>query len=147
MSKVNLETSWEEWGGEIVPLTDDELKWFYSLVDLAKKATGYTKIRISAYNHSLYPGKHKNSIGICCLPDVENPAEDEDTFITIDTLHIHLNYDNKFNNWPLIAECTIEETIAHELAHLTYWRHGKKHTAKTQELLDLILEAENEKSA
>ena len=35
----------------------------------------------------------------------------------------------------------ILDTIAHEFAHMTYWKHGEEHTALTQSYLNIINES------
>lgn len=118
-------------------LTSDEAKWFCDVVEKAKRATGYGDINIIAYDHDKIPG-HENALGICHTNNYENPiAFDADTQITIDCWYIHLCYNALFNG-GYSFDGPIEETLAHELAHLTYWRHGRWHQRQTKRLLHKI---------
>ena len=121
-------------------LTEEELNWFYSQVEQAKRATGCA-IDILPYDHDLYEGKSKDALGCCVSDTPENPLADEaDSYITIDCYFIHECFRNEYFGDFLIAGQNLNEVIAHEIAHLYIWRHGKKHTAKTQEILLQILE-------
>lgn len=120
-------------------LTEAEIGWFHSIVEKCKAATGCT-VDIIAYDHDLYSGKSKNALGCCITTDQENPLNG-DSYITIDTWFIHEKYQVEFDNFPAIEKATIEDTIAHEIAHLYCWRHGKKHNRITAELLEKIQNA------
>ncbi len=41
-----------------------------------------------------------------------------------------------------LADQSLEQVIAHEIAHLHYWRHGKKHTELTRYICRLIEKGE-----
>lgn len=43
-----------------------------------------------------------------------------------------------YKNAPKVEPQTQEEVIVHEIAHICYWRHGKKHTERTQYICRLI---------
>ena len=45
---------------------------------------------------------------------------------------------HEFKNDFLISGETLLGTLAHEIAHLYVWRHGKKHAALTEKLLQQI---------
>lgn len=131
-------TSYTDYRGRLVELTADELIWFTAIVDKAKKATGY-KVPIIPYDHELYVGKSKEALGCCVTTDPKNQlGEGVDTYITIDCYFIDECWRHEFNGDFLIAGQTLQEVIAHEIAHLTVWRHGKKHNAMTERLLELI---------
>jgi len=119
-------------------LTDEELSWFRSVVEKARRATGCT-VDIIPYDHDLYIGKSRDALG-CCI--TENPknmlGEGVDTYITIDCYFIDECWRHEFLGDYLIAGDTLEKVLAHEIAHLTVWRHGKKHTALTERLLEQI---------
>lgn len=119
-------------------LTDKELQWFYGIVEKARAVTGCT-VPIITYDHELYEGKHKDALGCCCTTDPSNPlGEGVETIITIDCYFINECYRHEFYGDFLIAGETLVEVIAHEIAHLKVWRHGKKHTQLTSELTEKI---------
>ena len=119
-------------------LTDAELSWFYSWVEKAKQATG-CPAEIIPYDHELYTGKNVDALGCCISTDPNNQLGDGvDTYITIDCYFIDECWRNEFNGDYLISGQTLPEVIAHEIAHLYIWRHGKKHTALTEKLLQQI---------
>lgn len=119
-------------------LTDAELTWFSGVVAQAKQATGCT-VEIIPYDHDLYPGKSRNALGCCITEDPKNQlGAGVDTYITIDCYFIDEKYRERFNGDWTLEDQTIEEVLAHEIAHLTVWRHGKKHTDLTERLLAQI---------
>ena len=131
-------TTYTDYRGRPVELTDEELTWFAEIVDKARQATGCT-VPIIPYDHELYRGKSKNALGTCTTTDPENQlGESVETFITIDCFFIDECWRHEFKGDHLITGDTLQEVIAHEIAHLTVWRHGKKHSALTRELLKLI---------
>lgn len=119
-------------------LTDVELDWFYSTVKRAQKATGYN-VPIIPYDHDLYSKKHRDALGVCCTTDPENPLRNgADTYITIDCYFIDECWREEFADGWKIESDTLVDVIAHELAHLTVWRHGVKHRKLTAELVKKI---------
>lgn len=119
-------------------LTDAELDWFHGQVEKAKEATGYD-VQIIAYDHELYEGIHKEALGCCVTTDPENQlGEGVDTYITIDCFFIDECWRHEFKGDYFFSDSTLLETIAHELAHLKYWNHGKRHAAMTEKLLRQI---------
>lgn len=88
---------------------------------------------IKMYDHTLLDGKHRKAIGCC------HRFSDEIYMITIDEYFVTECYEyfiegKKYSSWTLIGE-TLEQVICHEIAHLTEWRHGKKHTELMNKLL------------
>lgn len=131
-------TTYSDFRGNPAELTDAELQWFNDQVNIAKAATGCT-IDIIPFDHELLEGKHKDALGTCVTNNPQNPLdEDADTYITIDCYSIHEWYEVEFHNGFTIEDQTLQDVLAHEIAHLTVWRHGKKHTALTEELLRRI---------
>ncbi len=119
-------------------LTKDELKWFRSVVRKAKKATG-CPVEIISYDHEKYEKQHREALGCCVTTDVKHRLDEEaETFITIDTFFIHEKYEERFMHGFSLEELSLEQVIAHEIAHLKYWRHTKYHAALTDELLEKI---------
>ena len=122
-------------------LTDEELAWFNKTVEKARCATG-CRVPIIPYDHELYDGKSRDALGCCFTLNPKNPlAENADSYITIDCYFINEAYRSVFFGDFLISGQNLEEVIAHEIAHLTVWRHGKKHTALTAQILDQIRSA------
>lgn len=94
-------------------------------------------IPIIAYDHELMEDKQgKESLG-CSWSDNEGKSVYK---ITIDEFFIQECYnsylwDNKQGGHPKMINESLEEVICHEIAHMMYWRHGKKHTELTNRLL------------
>lgn len=122
-------------------LTADELTWFDAQVAQARKATGCT-VDIIPFDHELYRDKSRDALGCCVSTDPTDQLGDGvDTYITIDCYFINECYRHEFKGDFLISGQTLLEVIAHEIAHLYVWRHGKKHTNLTAELLRQIQSA------
>lgn len=114
-------------------LTKEELCYFHDTVALIRVVLG---VSIPIYNRDHerdMDGKHKNALGIFYTDDPKDPAAD--CFITIDNFFIHECYEEKFKGaWNLSFE-SLEGAICHEIAHMTQFRHCKRHKALTGELL------------
>ena len=138
---MNTDITYTDWHGTVFSLTQQELDWFRSLVVKANAVTGNT-VEIIPYNHELYRGKSKNALGCCITTDRDNPlAQDAETYITIDTWYIHEKYQEHTGEMPRIEPTSMLEVIAHEIAHLYIWRHGKRHTALTAQIYQQIAAA------
>ena len=121
-----------------VSLTSEEVEWFHCQVEKAKKATGYN-VDIVAYDHELYEGTHKEALGCCCTTNPENQlGEGVETYITIDCFFIDECWRHEFKGEYFLSDASLLEVIAHELAHLKIWNHGKRHTKLTEKLLKQI---------
>ena len=119
-------------------LTKDELTWFYSIVSKAQQATGYN-VPIIPYDHDLYDGKHRDALGVCCTTDPKNQlGNGVETYITIDCYFIDECWRHEFQGDYFFETDTLVGVIAHELAHLTIWRHGKKHQDLTESIMKKI---------
>ncbi len=119
-------------------LTTKELNWFAEIVAKARQATG-CMVPIIPFDHDLFCGKSRNALGTCNTTDPENPlGEGVDTFITIDCYFIDECWRHEFKGDCLITDDSLQAVIAHEIAHLTVWRHGKKHSALTADILARI---------
>ncbi len=131
-------TTYTDYKNRPTELTAEELSWFAEIVAKAQRATGYT-VPIIPFDHDLYRGKSRNALGSCCTTDPENQlGEGVETYITIDCFFIDECWRHEFKGDHLITGDTLQEVIAHEIAHLTVWRHGKKHSALTAALLEQI---------
>lgn len=145
--KKQAVTTYTDYRYRPTKLTDEELDWFYAQVEQAKQATG-CEVEILPYDHDLYDSKSRNALGCCVSDNPQNPlAEDADSYITVDCYFIHECFRRDLYGELAIEKQTVLEVLAHEIAHLYVWRHGKKHTAKTQELLCMILEADKRERA
>lgn len=119
-------------------LTAEEVRWFNGLVDQARRATGVT-VEIIPYDHERYEGKSRDALGCCISRNPDDPlAPGADSYITIDCYFIDEKFRERFEGRWTIEKSPIEEVIAHEIAHLYVWRHGKKHTRLTEELYERI---------
>lgn len=94
-------------------------------------------IPILPYDHDLLEGKSKEALGCAWSYDKNIVYQ-----ITIDEYFIQECYRNSL--WeqgiregdivPKVEPQSLEEVLFHEIAHIMYWRHGKKHTELTQRL-------------
>lgn len=125
---MKMEATYEDLYDNPATLTENEMSWFETICRQCTEAVEIKEdIPIYSMNHSRLKGKSKEAYGIIWK------SEDQ-TYITIDTYFIHECYESVFHNaWNVTFE-TLEHVIAHEFAHLFYWRHGKRHTEKTEEL-------------
>ena len=131
-------TTYTDYRNRPTRLTDEELAWFHAHVDQAKRATGY-QVEIITFDHDLLEKKHRDALGCCVTQNPGNQlGEGVDTFITIDCYFIHESFRHEVYGDFTLESKSLMDVIAHELAHLTVWRHGKKHTAMTDKLLRQI---------
>lgn len=134
-------TTYSDYLGRPAELTAEQLDWFYGTVKKAQAATGYN-VPIIPYDHDLYERGHRDAIGVCCTTDPHNQlGEGVETFITIDCYYIDECWRHEFKGDFFLEDDTLIDVIAHELAHLTIWRHGKKHKALTAEIRSKIAAA------
>ena len=119
-------------------LSEAELTWFQGVVDKARAAVG-VDVEIIPFDHDLYRGKSRDALGTCCTKNTADPlSPNADSYITIDCYFIDEKYHELFDCGFSVERKSLEEVIAHEIAHLYVWRHGKKHTALTEQLLEKI---------
>lgn len=127
-------TTYSDFRNRPAELTEEELAWFNSVVRKAQKATGYN-VPIIPYDHDMYDGKHRDALGVCCTTNPKNQLGDGvDTYITIDCFFIDECWRHEFKGDFFIESDSLIDVIAHELAHLTVWRHGKKHQELTESI-------------
>lgn len=112
-----------------------EQEYFNNTVNNIKSKLNIN-ITIKIYDHELLDGKHKKAVGCC------HKFSDDTYLITIDEYFVTECYeyfvlDKKYSSWGLVGE-TLEQVICHEIAHLTEWRHGKKHIALMNKYLEMI---------
>lgn len=131
LTKANLE--YTDFKDDTYELTDDELDWFFTIANRMQCAIT-RHVDILPYNHELLPGINKEALGVFYTASKSEPAKD--CFITIDTWFIHEKYDEAINNVVTICEESLEEVIAHELAHTDKYRHCKYHTRLTHAIVD-----------
>lgn len=58
--------------------------------------------------------------------------------ITVDEFFVHECYIGLERLYMKLEPQSLDQVIAHEIAHLKYWRHGKNHTKFVKELLRSI---------
>lgn len=135
---VDATTTFSDAWNRPTELTAAEISWFNGIVDQARRATG-VEVKIIPYDHELYSGKHRDALGTCTTKNPDDPlAPDADSYITIDCYFIDEKFRERFEGFRTIEKQTLEEVIAHEIAHLFVWRHGKKHDRLTAELAERI---------
>ncbi len=139
-SKMNVVKAEQEQEIGETTLTDEEIKYFEDTVTKVKHSVN-VRVPIEIMNHEHLIGKDKEALGICW-------AKDDGTKlvpfrITIDEFFVHECF--AAIEKPYIGKLepqSLEEVIAHEIAHLHYWRHGKKHTEFTRYICRLIEKGE-----
>ena len=138
MRNVRSITTYLDYKDRPTELTEEELTWFYAVVQTAQMATG-CDVPIIPYDHDLYRGRSKDALGSCCTCDPDHPLNaDAETYITIDCYFIDECFKHEFRGAFLIGGEDLIDVVAHELAHCFVWRHGKKHSAKTTEFEQMI---------
>lgn len=141
MTRARGVTTYTDYLERPTELSAEELSWFYGVVEKAKRATGCT-VDIVPFDHDLYAGKSKDALGCCVTTDPKNQLGDGvETYITVDCYFIDECFRSRFFGDILISGDTLEGVLAHEIAHLYVWRHGKRHSALTESLLGKILAA------
>ena len=117
-------------------LTAEEKAFFEETVAKIKYSVNF-RIPVEVMDHETLKGRHKDALGICWAEDGGN-GKPEPFKITIDEYFIHECYATLNEPYMKVIPETLEEVIAHEIAHICYWRHGKKHTERTQYICRLI---------
>lgn len=138
---MKFENSYEDIWGNMVELTESELKYFDSVVKrfvpVMEDFIGYV-IEIKNRDHDKMDRKNREALGIYYTNTPESGAENKEDFITIDNYFIHECYMKVFEGEHNISFSTLEETISHEIAHALYFRHGKKHREMTARILKMV---------
>lgn len=117
-------------------LTAAEQQYFDETVAKVKYSVNVC-VPIEAMDHDVLTGKHKEALGICWA-DADENGKLVPFHITIDEYFIHECFIAIEKPYMKLEPETLEQVIAHEIAHLTYWRHGKKHTEHTRYICGLI---------
>lgn len=117
-----------------IELTAEELKYFNDTVTKINNKLN-NNIKISNSNFELFEDKKvKNyAVGICF-------KNENDYNIYIDNYFIHECYEAQTKEYikMLIENESIESVICHELAHISYFNHGKKHKELTEKYIKMI---------
>ena len=117
-------------------LTAAEEAYFQKTLSRIKYSVNFW-VPVEVMDHETLKGWHKNALGICWAEDDGN-GKPEPFKITIDEYFIHECYATLNESYMKVEPEPLEEVIAHEIAHLRYRRHGKKHTELTQHICKLI---------
>lgn len=119
-------------------LTEEEIKFFNDTVARIKYSVN-VHVPIEIMNHDNLVGKHKEALGICWAEGDETgkPAPFR---ITIDEYFVHECFVALERPYMKLEPQSLEQVIAHEIAHLHIWQHGKKHTELTERIFRLIEE-------
>ena len=112
------------------------LEFFYSTVERVKKILS-VEIPIERYDHSLIRGHH-NALGICHGTADNYGKNWKPVKITIDNQFIEECYIMEYENgwWlkDLLRGKNLVSVLCHEIAHITVFRHGKRHSELSQQL-------------
>ena len=121
-------------------LTKEEIEFFNETVARVKYSVN-VQVPIEPMNHELLTGTKKEALGICWAADdgIGKPAPFK---ITIDEFFVHECFVAIEKPYMKLIPETLEQVIAHEIAHLRYWRHGKRHTELTNRICCLIEKGE-----
>lgn len=121
-------------------LTEEEVKFFNDTVARIKYSVN-VRVPIEPMNHEQLTGTNKEALGICWAED-DGTGKPVPFRITIDEFFIHECFLALEKPYMKIEPETLEQVIAHEIAHLHVWRHGKKHTELTERICRLIEKGE-----
>lgn len=121
-------------------LTEEEIKFFNDTVARIKYSVN-VNVPIEPMDHEQLIRKYKEALGICWAED-NGEGRPAPFKITIDEFFIHECYVALKDPYAVFVPDTLEHVIAHEIAHLHVWRHGKKHTELTQRICRLIEKGE-----
>jgi len=121
-------------------LTEEEAKFFNDTVARIKYSVN-VRIPIEPMDHEQLSGKSKEALGICWA-EYDEAGKPIPFRITIDKFFIHECFVALEKPYMKIEPQTLEQVIAHEIAHIHVWRHGKKHTELTARICRLIEKGE-----
>ncbi len=130
---MRFNNRYEDIYGNMVDLTEEELNWFYGIVAKFQMLEEAKGIEIVNRNHEELSGKSREALGQFYTDDPKD--EKADCFITIDNYFIHEQFEWVFNGKYNLAFETLENVIAHEIAHRFQFRHCKRHKRLTAEIL------------
>lgn len=117
-------------------LAMQELEFFSGVVARVRYSVN-VHCPIEPMDHEQLNGKRKEALG-CCWKRIDGESGGTSYLITIDEFFIHECFVSLEKPYLKIEPQTLEEVIAHEIAHLSFWRHGKKHDELTAHIISLI---------
>ena len=126
--KIIVSNEYEEYNGEKSKLTNDQLKRFYDKVKFIKNVLGYKGTII---NGELNHNENALATYVRC-PRV----------IVVDNAFIDDCFSGYTNGKDIFGN-DITETICHEIAHDTYFYHGRWHSRLTTQLYEKVKEYED----
>ena len=130
---MKFNDEYEDIYGNTTQLNSEELDWFYGIVEIFKILDEAKGIEILNRNHEELDGKSKEALGVFYTNDPK--GINSDCFITIDNYFIHEQFEWMFSGKHNLSFETLESVIAHEIAHRFQFRHCKRHTRLTSEIL------------
>jgi len=127
-------------GTENSGLTEEEVRFFNDTVARIRHSVN-VNVPIEIMDHDQLTGKHKEALGICWAVN-DGTGKPVPYRITIDAYFVHECYLAIEKPYMKLEPHSLEQVIAHEIAHLHIWRHGKKHTALAEHICRLIEKGE-----
>ncbi len=121
-------------------LTEEEIKYFEDTVAKVKRSVN-VRVPIEIMDHEQLTGKHKEALGICWAK-YDSAGNRVPYRMTIDEFFVHECFVALEKPYMKLEPESLEQVIAHEIAHLHCWRHGKKHTELTRRICRLIEKGE-----
>lgn len=107
-----------------MPLTAEEIEYFNTVVDKIKHTLDFD-FDINILDHeTLYYLDDREALGLCWGVEIDGKIQGEK--ITIDEYFVHESYLAYTNPNTTYVEKTLEDVIAHELAHLKIWEHNNE---------------------
>ena len=133
LKRIKNENSYTDLYDNPTELTDAELAWFNGIVNRFHRLPEASNIKITNCNHEELDKKQQEAYGIYWKP--RDTTSDLRPYITIDNFFIHEMYETTFHDAYNLTGETLESCIAHEIAHHYQFRHCKRHTRITKEIL------------
>jgi len=111
-------------------------EYFTNTVQKVISSIGCTmQVNIIMLDHDTLKGKAKRALGIYWNDEINTITINE---YFVEECYTYFELDSIISTWELGSGYTLEHVICHELAHIEYLRHGKKHTELTNRLLSKV---------
>lgn len=117
-------------------LTVQEMDYFNETLARVKYSVNFN-VSIEVMDHEQLDRNYREALGICWAVSDES-GKRVPTRITIDEYFVSECFAYYKDPYSVFRRDSLEHVIAHEIAHLHHWRHGKKHTELTERIFRFI---------